>query len=152
MSVEPNTPEMERVRAITGAIERELLRAMELHPPMHSPHEGHSVIREELDPELWAHVTGDTGRSADAAKEVIQLGAMAARYVYDLVPGFDGEPVDGAVHPGEDAPAARRVWSIVHWSARQAGLDDTTAMALADLARIEVERETPTGDPEGRRR
>lgn len=61
----------------------ELLRAMSHHPPMHSPHEGHSVIREELD-ELWDHVKADTGTTPQARKEAIQIAAMALRYVMDL--------------------------------------------------------------------
>lgn len=58
-------------------------KAMIRHAPMHSPHEGHSVIREELD-ELWEHVRGDTGRSTEARKEAIQIAAMGLRYALDL--------------------------------------------------------------------
>lgn len=57
--------------------------AMTRHAAMHSPHEGHSVIREELE-ELWEHVRADTGRSADARKEAIQIAAMGLRYALDL--------------------------------------------------------------------
>lgn len=57
--------------------------AMTRHAPMHSPHEGHSVIREELD-ELWEHVRADTGRTAAARKEAIQIAAMGLRYALDL--------------------------------------------------------------------
>lgn len=65
--------------------------AMTRHAPMHSPHEGHSVIREELD-ELWEHVRADTGRGADARKEAIQIAAMGLRYALDLCSGESGEP------------------------------------------------------------
>jgi hypothetical protein len=58
-------------------------KAMTRHAPMHSPHEGHSVIREELD-ELWEHVRADTGRSTEARKEAIQIAAMGLRYALDL--------------------------------------------------------------------
>lgn len=51
---------------------------------MASPHEGWAVIREELEPELWAHVVGNTGRSPDARKEALQIAAMAIRYILDL--------------------------------------------------------------------
>jgi hypothetical protein len=61
----------------------ELLRAMELFAPMHSPHEGIAVIHEEFI-ELQKHVYGDTGRTNEARDEAIQLAAMALRYVYDL--------------------------------------------------------------------
>ena len=62
----------------------EIARAFAKHPPMHSPHEGHSVIREELDKELWAHVCADTGRSPEARHEALQTAAMAIRYILDL--------------------------------------------------------------------
>jgi hypothetical protein len=78
----------ERIDAVLAEVRAELFKAMTKHPtPFHSPHEGHSVIREELDPELWSHVTGDTGRSPEARKEAIQVAAMGARYVLDLCEG-----------------------------------------------------------------
>jgi hypothetical protein len=61
----------------------ELIKAMTKHAPMNSPHEGHSVIREELD-ELWDHVKADTGRTTAARKEARQVAAMGLRYVLDL--------------------------------------------------------------------
>ena len=57
--------------------------AMTKHAPMHSPHEGWSVIFEELE-ELREHVRGDTGLSAEARKEAIQVAAMGLRYALDL--------------------------------------------------------------------
>jgi len=62
---------------------RELDAARRAHAAMASPHEGHSVIREEFE-ELWEHVKADTGQSAAARAEAIQLAAMAVRYVVDL--------------------------------------------------------------------
>lgn len=79
-----------RVDEQLAAVRDEVIRAIEKHPPMHSPHEGHSVIREELQ-ELWAHVRADTGRSAGARHEAIQVAAMGVRYLMDLVP-FDPMP------------------------------------------------------------
>lgn len=64
-------------------IREALAKARNQHGDMHSPHEGHSVIREELD-ELWDHVRADTGRSLGARHEAAQVGAMAARYIVDL--------------------------------------------------------------------
>lgn len=61
----------------------ELDKAQMKHAPMHSPHEGHSTIREEFE-ELWEHVRADTGRSDKAMREAAQLGAMALRYMVDL--------------------------------------------------------------------
>jgi len=63
-----------------------LRKAIEKHAPMHSPHEGHSVIDEERE-ELWEHVRADTGRSPEARKEALQLAAMAVRYIVDLIDG-----------------------------------------------------------------
>lgn len=61
----------------------ELERALKRFPRFNSPHEGWAVIREELD-ELWEHVRDNTGRSAEAQLEAIQLAAMALRYALDL--------------------------------------------------------------------
>lgn len=68
---------------VMEAVEREVRKSVSKHAPMVSPHEGHSVIREEFE-ELWEHVRADTGRSALATKEAVQLAAMAVRYVMDL--------------------------------------------------------------------
>lgn len=68
---------------IISMVRYEILHAVAKHPPMNSPHEGHSVIMEELD-ELWDHVKADTGRSNDARKEAIQIACTAIRYVHDL--------------------------------------------------------------------
>ncbi len=64
----------------------EFLRAEAKHAPMNSPHEGYAVIAEELD-ELWDHVKADTGRSADAGNEAIQVAAMGLRYFTNLTGG-----------------------------------------------------------------
>lgn len=63
--------------------ERELMEACLMHPPMNTPHEGWSVIFEELE-ELREHIRTDTGRSIEARREAIQVAAMALRYVIDL--------------------------------------------------------------------
>ena len=62
----------------------EVRRAQAKHTPMHSPHEGWAVIREELD-ELWEHVRHDTGRTPEARHEALQVAAMGVRYVLDLI-------------------------------------------------------------------
>lgn len=64
-------------------VRAECLKAFNKHVPMHSPHEGHSVIEEEFD-ELWDHVKADTGQTPDAFKEAVQLAAMGVRYIVDL--------------------------------------------------------------------
>lgn len=68
---------------LLALIDGELERATTRHEPMHSPHEGWAVIREELD-ELWEHVRADTGRDREAMVECLQIATMALRYIYDL--------------------------------------------------------------------
>ncbi len=63
----------------------EFRRAQAKHAPMHSPHEGYAVIREELD-ELWDEVKADGGRAPDALAEAVQTAAMCIRYIVDLAP------------------------------------------------------------------
>lgn len=72
-----------RLDQIFNDLRRELAAAIMKHAPMHSAHEGHSVIREELE-ELWEHVREDTGHTARARKEALQVAAMGIRYAYDL--------------------------------------------------------------------
>lgn len=73
----------DRIRAIALEIAAEVERAERKHRPLNSPHEDWSVIFEELE-ELREHVRGDTGRSAEARKEAIQVAAMGLRYVLNL--------------------------------------------------------------------
>lgn len=62
----------------------EIDRAITKHPESFvSPHEGYSIILEELD-ELWEHVKGNTGRSPEAYKEAIQIAATAMRYAMQV--------------------------------------------------------------------
>lgn len=75
---------MDRLEIILSKVRAEVLRAQAKHPKMNSPHEGHSVIREELE-ELWDHVKADTGQTPDARKEAIQVACTAVRYVLDLI-------------------------------------------------------------------
>lgn len=67
----------------------ELVRAISLHPPQHSPHESLGVIMEEFDEfkaEVYAYNPGK-GRDTRPAmrKELIQLAAMALRAIYDVI-------------------------------------------------------------------
>ena len=66
-------------------VAEELASAQSKFDPMHGPHEGWAVIREELD-ELWEHVRDNTGRSRAARHEAIQIAAMALRYANDVAP------------------------------------------------------------------
>jgi hypothetical protein len=76
----------DRIREIAMEIAAKVERAERKHPPMHSPHEGWSVIWEELE-ELREHVRADTGRSAEARKEALQIAAMGLRYALNLCDG-----------------------------------------------------------------
>lgn len=69
---------------IANEMMAEVKNAEAKHAPMNSAHEGHSVLREEVE-ELWDHVKADTGYSPEARKEAIQVGAMAIRYIYNLI-------------------------------------------------------------------
>ena len=74
-----------RVRAIGQEAATELIRAMTIHAPFHSPHEGYAVILEELDElkdEVWASKPGSD--RAAMRKEAIQVAAMALRFVQDV--------------------------------------------------------------------
>lgn len=71
------------VSAVLREVHTEAHRAMEKHAPMHSAHEGISVLREELD-ELWDEVKADRGYQDSARKEAIQIAAMAVRYVLNV--------------------------------------------------------------------
>jgi NTP pyrophosphatase (non-canonical NTP hydrolase) len=69
-----------------GMVRDELEHAMDLWPPMQSAHEGYAVILEELD-ELWEEIKRNQNQR-DLGKmrsEAIQVAAMAARFVADLL-------------------------------------------------------------------
>lgn len=72
-----------RIDSLCVVLRTELHRATDKHGPMASPHEGYSVILEELD-ELWEHVKHDTGKSEAALKEAMQIAAMGLRYILDM--------------------------------------------------------------------
>jgi hypothetical protein len=73
----------DRLEEIIDMLRNEVAAAMRKHRSMASPHEGHSVIREEVD-ELWEHVRADTGDTPEARKEALQVAAMGIRYAMDL--------------------------------------------------------------------
>lgn len=68
---------------ILDEVNKELTRAVLKFGPFVSPHEAHSVIREEME-ELWDEIKKNKGREQPAFDEAIQLAAMAVRYVFDL--------------------------------------------------------------------
>jgi hypothetical protein len=74
---------MALVDAVLLNVRAEIERAVAKHAPMHSPHEGYAVIKEELD-ELWDDVKQDLGRRPNARLEALQVAAMGIRYITDL--------------------------------------------------------------------
>jgi hypothetical protein len=85
----------------------ELHRATLKHPPIQSVHEGVAIIREEFD-ELWEVAKRRDPDPARLHEEAVQVAAMAARFVRDLL--YD-EPVDLAEEP---APSARDLYAELH--------------------------------------
>lgn len=67
------------------AICREYNRATALHGKFHSVHEGYAILHEEVD-ELWDEVKKKAINrdSKKMAREAIQVGAMALRFLEDL--------------------------------------------------------------------
>ena len=66
------------------AVENEVVRAVSLHKPFNSPHEGYAVLLEEVD-ELWDEVKKNhSRRDKDLMKtEAIHVAAMAVRFIKD---------------------------------------------------------------------
>lgn len=75
--------DLDPIEKLALEVAGEVRRAQDKHAPMNSPHEGWSVIFEELE-ELREHVRADTGTSDLARKEAIQIAAMGMRYVLNL--------------------------------------------------------------------
>lgn len=75
---------MAKIDKVLALVRTEVERAIQKHKgKFNSPHEGHSVIAEELD-ELWDEVKADRGRQQSGFYEAIQTAAMGIRYVVDL--------------------------------------------------------------------
>jgi len=63
---------------------REAHRAGTLYPPFNSAHEGFAILLEEVD-ELWDEVKKKNHDIEAMRKEVVQVGAMAIRFIYDVL-------------------------------------------------------------------
>lgn len=63
----------------------ELHKAQSAYPPFNSPHEGFSVLNEEVF-ELWEHVRAKQGKRniTEMRKEAIQVAAMALRFAEEV--------------------------------------------------------------------
>lgn len=71
-----------KIDLVMSAIKCELQRALRLHPSgMHSPHEAYGVIAEEFHEFFLEMVANDRPKQT---KEMIQVGAMAARFILEL--------------------------------------------------------------------
>ena len=79
------TRDTERCRKRRGyavaAITAEADRACRKYAPFHSMHEGYAITMKELD-EAWADIKANRPECVD---EMIQVGAMALRFVAELV-------------------------------------------------------------------
>ena len=86
---EPNSlpPLSIKARLVLDEVELKLRHALSLYPPMHSVHEGYSIILEELD-ELWQEIKlKSLYRSEEKLrKEALQVAAMAVRFILDTLP------------------------------------------------------------------
>lgn len=92
-----------RIDAALADVKSELFRAMAKHRSMASAHEGISVIREELDVELWAHVCADTAATVEGRNEALQSAAMCVRFMLDVC--GDNPPTLQVLHAKTFVPA-----------------------------------------------
>jgi hypothetical protein len=76
----------ENLRRFYRDVDQELTRAMERYPRMNSAHEAYAVILEELE-ELWQEIKVKQAHHDHAAmrKEAVQIAAMVARFVVDVL-------------------------------------------------------------------
>jgi hypothetical protein len=79
--------------SFAALVHKEVARARILHAPLHSLHEGFSVILEEVD-EFWAEVKKkrEARDSAKILAELVQVGAMCQRLAEDCVVGATEVP------------------------------------------------------------
>lgn len=74
-----------KINQISNEVVAELQRAVALHGPQRSAHEGWAVLYEEVD-ELWDEVkmNGNKRSKARMRAEAIQIAAMAMRFIIDV--------------------------------------------------------------------
>jgi hypothetical protein len=113
---------------VLAEVRRELERAMGKFPPIRSVHEGLAIIREEFD-ELWEAAKRRDPDPADLRSEAIQLGAMAVRFMVDLL--------------SDPAPDRRDLFTRINVMA--GGLSkvdgDEREQLVKELTRLEAEHE-----------
>jgi hypothetical protein len=86
LAMEEEDPNDARIKPVMKAIRKEVERAMSLHGSMRNAHEAYAVLLEEVD-ELWDEVKKNS-KTRDPLKmreEAIQVAAMAARFVIDVL-------------------------------------------------------------------
>jgi NTP pyrophosphatase (non-canonical NTP hydrolase) len=71
-----------KLDAVINAVLKELELAESKFPPFNSPHEGYSILLEEVD-ELWDEVKSKDSLERDQRmkEEAIQVGAMALKFL-----------------------------------------------------------------------
>ena len=74
------------VTSILKDVQKEVHRAEDLHPPIASAHEAHSIILEELD-EFWKQVKKKAHKRncQKMRTELIQTAAMFIRTIFDVI-------------------------------------------------------------------
>jgi hypothetical protein len=72
-----------QLESVIEEVVAEVQRAVAMHEPMWSPHEGYAVLKEQVD-ELWDAIKAND--SENARKEAVQVAAMAIRYLLDIDP------------------------------------------------------------------
>ena len=79
------TPELEaKLDMIIEGIKAEVRRSADQHGHFTNAHEAWAVLHEEHD-ELWDEIKANRGYMPTAETEAIQTGAMAVRYILDLI-------------------------------------------------------------------
>ena len=83
---EPRIKESDKIAGVLKEVETEIFRAVNMHGPMRSCHEGWAVLFEEVE-ELWDEVKKKASKrqKENLRMEAIQIAAMAARFVVDLL-------------------------------------------------------------------
>ncbi len=73
-----------KINDIASELVIEAMRASTQYPKFFSAHEGYAVLKEEVD-ELWDEIKKKTHDKVLMRKEAIQVGAMAIRFIYDVI-------------------------------------------------------------------
>lgn len=72
---------------VMSVVRNELERALRRYPSMRSRHEGYAILLEELD-EAWDAIKRNDGPAA--TWEMVQVAAMAVRWLLDVGEGLEG--------------------------------------------------------------